>query len=350
MSRTPWIVAALLVAGGAAVGLTRRRAAPPTASVGAASAPSAASESASSSSSNAPEASVTPWPDHPLTYDCSTFTPKSLPVAATTAEGPVGVLLRRSRWRSASAIACAAGVQLDEAGYTELDRAITQLAAKAPASLTPLARAAAQNAALGVARCARPAEGVQGAPTAARITTLKHAARSLAHRLALDDAALTTLDTAFPSPLSAWTGGAPPAGDADAPQSTDLHARSRGYTVATRALPSIDGANAYYGELVVIDSAGKARVLDVPATLVLRKTTENGLTLCFADLADPDAYPAPTLLPAPPPQGSAAYGPVSCQRCHTRGRRLSEVSRPIDGPRDARGLEDLAAWYRAKSD
>jgi hypothetical protein len=347
MSRNAWLAAALvLIVGVVVVGVTRHRraVAPPS--------PSAfPGTSASASAAAAPAPSFAPWPENALTYDCSPFAPKAVPAPSGTPDGAVGTLLRESRWRSVTAASCGAGLQLDGAKLATLDRAIAQVMSKPAVAWSPLTRAAAQNAALGVARCARAPENAHDAPAPPRIAALKRAARALVQRLALDDAALSSIEAPSPSPLAAWTSGTPGAGDTNIPtrvQGTDLHARSAGYAVTTRALPPVNGADAFYGNLVVIDRAGKARVLDVPSTLVLRKTNESGLTLCFADLADPELYPTPTLLPAPAPATPAAYGNIGCQRCHSRGRRLSEASPPTAAPPDARALDDVTAWYAAK--
>jgi len=66
----------------------------------------------------------------------------------------------------------------------------------------------------------------------------------------------------------------------------------------------VHGADAFYGDLVVVDRSGNAHALTLPAALVLRKTGSDGMTVCFAELADPSLSEADFAARRSPPRAS----------------------------------------------
>jgi hypothetical protein len=307
--------------------------------------PASAPPAATAPNPSASEAE--PWPANPVTYDCRALAPDLPSVSPPLKnEAPASVIVRKSRQFSASAVSCGAGLPLSRADVTELDAAIA--GARPPAE--PFARAVVQNSAISIARCARPNGTGDDSPAAAQITQLKAHARRLVQRLALDAAAIASFDAATTSPLDEWIGadaaGAARAAKVDSP--THFHSRASGSTIATRRLGTVRGADAFYGDLVVIDTDGQAHALPLAAELMLRQTSDHGLTVCFAVLGDPLLYPTPALRPVTLPAGPLDIGGIRCDRCHIHGKRLSEQQGTVTGADvDRAALEDVSSWYHS---
>jgi hypothetical protein len=303
---------------------------------------------ASAEAPPAPEASQDPWhAANPVNYDCSSFAPAAAPASqAATHTSAASLILSKSRSYNASGVVCAAGLPLTKKDVADLDAA---LVANEPMP-SPFARAVLQNAALALARCAQPAGPEGTAPTETELEQLRTRARKLVKRLAFDQGALAALGDASTTALAAWIGS-----DADGPgraakasPTTNFHARGSGFTIATRPLGVVRGADAFYGDLIVLDDAGQAHAVPLPDKLVLRKSDANGMTVCIAEVADPALYPTATFVPASIPAGPFALPGVRCDRCHMRGKRLTEAQGTAARADVDRGvLSDVSTWYRS---
>ena len=130
----------------------------------------------------------------------------------------------------------------------------------------------------------------------------------------------------------------------DGPQdSFGIHARAVALTLASRALPNdANGVATLYGDMVLITDRGPLTT-GVPTSVLRRRTSDAGLTVCFGALHENEKTGAPEVRPVDLPEGPLTLRGVACDRCHIAGRRLS-VSLPqprSDGPL----LEAVARWY-----
>jgi hypothetical protein len=167
--------------------------------------------------------------------------------------------------------------------------------------------------------------------------------------LLLSQADFVALSTQASPILMAWL-GKPSETRARSLSEIGIHERSAAFTAASR-LPTFDGADAFYSELVVFLDSGEAKVAPIPGRLVIRQTLEEGLKVCFAELAPGEQEAEFALRPVALPTGPLEIGGVRCHFCHVFGRRLADRNVDVEGKEpNAKLLVEVTNWYQATAE